>query len=329
MRLRLFWPVLLLCAAAPAARALVEHQVVKKFTPPTTGAVLLVDTFSGAITVTESDGDSVEVIVTEQCDEPDEAAAAAKFANLDLVLAQDRAGGVSMTATYRRKVTFTWEKWPPVVLAFVIKVPRRCDVDLRSQDGDITVGKLRGAIKATNETGKIFIGETEGAVTVRSRAGEIGITAGTGRLDVTTLTGNISIGRAPGGARLASDGGDIEVQQAGGDFRVDGNGSHVKVRFTHPLAHPAEVVTSGGSIIAIFDQRTAASVAATASVLNKVTVRGLVSAGVPDGETRTRLTAKLNGGGPVVTLRAGGGQVLMRGEPPTLAADTVKAEGVK
>jgi hypothetical protein len=322
--------VLLVCAVAPMARAeLIEHKVEKKFTVPAARAVLSVDTFHGAITVTESDGDAIEITVTEQCDAKDEQEAAPKFADLGLAIAQDSAGRVAAKVTYGRKVTFTWEKWPPVVVRFDIKVPRRCDVDLVTRSGDITVGKLRGTVKVTNDTGKIFIGETDGTVTARSRLGEIGITAGTGLIEAATLTGNIAVGRAPAGARLASDGGDIEVQRAGGDFRVSGNGSQVKVRFAHPLTHAADVATSGGSITAIFDQRSAANVDATASVLNKVTTRGLALAGLPDGETRTHLAAKLNGGGPVVTLSAGGGHVLLRGEPPTLPQDAATPERVK
>ncbi len=320
---------LLLGAAAPAAQALVEHKVEKKFAVPVAGAVLAVDTFTGAVTVTECDGNTIEITVTEQCDEPDEKAAAAKFADLDLAFNQDAAGHVAVTASYRQKVSFTWKKWPPVVLVFDIKVPLHCDANLTTGNGDITIGKLRGKLLTTNDSGKIFVGETDGTVTARSRTGEIGLTACTGMIEVTTLTGNISIGRALGGARLASDGGDIEVQQAGGDFRVNGNGSQVKVRFAYPLVQAANVMTSGGSIVAIFDQRSAAMVSASCAVLEKVVSRGLKSAGLPDGETRSRLTAKLNDGGPVVTLSASGGSVLLRGEPPGPEVDVVKAAPAK
>jgi len=52
--------LLLLCAISPVAHALIERKVEKKFLAPATGAVLAVDTFSGEIRVTETDGDSVE-----------------------------------------------------------------------------------------------------------------------------------------------------------------------------------------------------------------------------------------------------------------------------
>ncbi|MEI6861587.1 MAG: hypothetical protein WCL04_04980 [Verrucomicrobiota bacterium] len=201
MKSRLFLAVLLLCALAPAGHALVEHKVVKHFTAPAAGLVLQLDTFSGAINLTETDGDAVEITVTEQCNVKDEQEAAPLLADLDLTLEQDKDGHVAVRASYRRKVSFTWQNWPPVLLTFDLKVPRRCDAELRTISGDITVGKLKGKLKVTNETGRIFIGETDGTVTVRSNTGEIGLTACTGMVDVNNLTGNISIGRALGGGR--------------------------------------------------------------------------------------------------------------------------------
>jgi hypothetical protein len=221
-------------------------------------------------------------------------------------------------------VTFTWQTWPPVLLTFDIKVPRACDADLRTHDGDISVGKLRGKLKLTNDSGKIFAGETDGTVTARSRLGDIAVTACTGMIDAFTASGNIDVGRAPGGARLTSDGGLIETEAAGGDFQVSGNGSEVKVRFAYPVAHAAEVATSGGSITAILDQRSAVDLDASSSPLDQVVARGLAPAGLPDGEKRGGLTAKLNGGGPAVVIRASGGHVLLRGEEPPRAEDAVK-----
>ena len=316
MRLRLLWPALLLCAAVSPAHAVIERKVEKKFPVPAAGAALSVDTFSGAINVTESDGDAIEITVTEQCEAKDDKAAAPKFADLDLALTQDKAGRVSVRADYRRKVTFTWETWPPVLLTFDIKVPRRTDADLHTRDGGITVGKLKGRLMLSNDSGKISAGETDGVVTARSRLGEIAITAATGFVDAETVSGGILVGRTPGGARLASSGGEIEAQQAGGDFTVRGDGSQVLVRFAYPIMRPANVATSGGNVVAIFDQRSAAEIAAECSPLDSVTARGLAPAGVPDGATRARFAAKLNGGGPPVLIRAAGGKVLLRGDPP-------------
>jgi hypothetical protein len=316
-RLLCFGLIAAVCAAAETTT--IEHRVEKKFTVPP-GATLTLDTFTGAINVTETDGNMVEVTLREECGAKDEAAAAPKFANLEVSMEQkDRQ--VAVKVAYGRKATFTWEEWPPVRLTFDIKVPRQCDADLHTFSGDITVGKLKGRLNLQNDSGTIFAGETDGTVTARSRRGDIDVTACTGMIDAFSVSGNLQIGRTPGGARLASDGGLIGVQQAGGDFKVSGNGSEVQVRFAGALAHAADVATSGGSITAIFDTNLAATLDAEASPLSTVTARGLAPAGLPDGVTRASLTAKLNGGGPAVVLRAAGGHVLLRGVEPMPPAE--------
>lgn len=205
----------------------------------------------------------------------------------------------------------------PVVLTFDIKVPSHSDLTLHTRDRGIIVGKLKGRLMLTNDTGKIVVHEIDGPVTARSRQGQIVITAATGFIDAASVSGGVLVGRTLGGARLESDGGEIEAQQAGGDFTVRGNGSQVLVRFVHPLMRSAKVVTSGGSITAIFEQRTAADIQAECSPLESVTARGLAPAGVPDGAVRARFAAKLNGGGPPpVMIRAAGGNVILRGDPP-------------
>jgi len=310
-----------MCAAACAAAETtsVQHKVGKKFTVPA-GAALTLDTFAGAINVTESDGNAIEVTLTEECAAKDEAAAAPKFANLEVAMTQQDAR-VGVTVKYAQKMNFTWEEWPPVRLTFDVKVPRQCDADLRTFNGDVTVGKLKGKVNVKNDVGTVFVGATDGTVTARSRLGDIDVTACTGLIDAYSAAGMLQIGRAPGGAHLASDGGLIDVQAAGGDFKVSGNGSEVQVRFANPLTHSADVETSGGSITAILDATTAATLDAESSPLSTVTARGLKPAGVPDGVSRATLQAKLNGGGPAVVLRAGGGHVLLRGVEPMPAAE--------
>ncbi len=316
MKSRCLWLALLLGAAATSASAMIEHKVQKTFSVAAAGAVLDAGLFSGAINVTVSDGNAIEVELVEQCEEKTEAAAAPKFANLDLAIGQQADGRVAITATYRQKVSFTWQNWPPVLLTLNVKVPRHCDVTLQTRDGDITVGALQGKVDLRNETGKIFADEIDGTLTVHSRSGEIGLTACSGMIEVQTLTAPILIGRSPGGARLASDGGAIEIQNAGGVTTVTGNGSEVKVHFAHPVTHMADLTTSGGNIMVVFDQRSAANLDAQASIFGKVMVQNLPLPGLTNGEKRVGLSAKLNGGGPAIVIRAAGGHVILRGEKP-------------
>jgi hypothetical protein len=69
MTSRFILSMLLLSVAVPSAHALIERQLVKTFPTSTSGAVLSVETFSGEIRITPTDGDSVEITVLQQCDE--------------------------------------------------------------------------------------------------------------------------------------------------------------------------------------------------------------------------------------------------------------------
>ena len=84
-RLLCFGLIAAVCAAAETTT--IEHRVEKKFTVPP-GATLTLDTFTGAINVTETDGNMVEVTLREECGAKDEAAAAPKFANLEVSMEQ-------------------------------------------------------------------------------------------------------------------------------------------------------------------------------------------------------------------------------------------------
>ena len=325
MNFRLGLIALLGCLAARDAQALIEHRVEKTFPAPA-GTVLAVDLFNGAINVSASDSDTLEAVVLEQCDVATEKEAAPWYA--DLVLSLDQQGSrVVINASYKQKVSATWKNWPPVLLVLNLKVPRNCELDLYTRDGGITVGNLQGRLKLRNETGKIFTGEIDGFITVQSFGGDVALTACTGSIDVTTTTGAILVGRAFGPTRLASAGGAIEVQRAAGGVVTVGNGSEIKVRFSHPVTHASNLVTSGGSITAIFDRRSGAELDAQASVLGKVTVRNLTlpAVGASDTTRRSHLTEKLNGGGPVISMQASGGNILLLGEDPMPGDEAVPA----
>ena len=323
---RLGWLLVLGGLGAQDARAMIEHRVEKNFAAPAAGGSVTANLFNGAINVVPSGTDQIEVVVHEQCDVATEKDAAPLLA--DLILAVEQQGnGLVITASYRQKVSPTWKNWPPVLLTVDLKVPARCDLDLYTRDGDITVGKLAGKLRLRNETGKIFTGEIDGSITVASRDGDIAVTACTGAIDARNVSGPILIGRAFGRTQLATDGGAIEVQRAAGAVFTNGNGADIKVRFTHPIAEASNLVTSGGSITAIFDRRSAATIDAQPGFLGTVTVRDLPLASLTSGEKRAHLADKLNGGGPLISIRASGGNVILRGEsPPPPAAVAVQPD---
>ncbi len=302
-------------SATPAV-ALIERRVERSFAAPLRAA-LKVDSFSGTVRITaQSDADSIRVVVIQAAAVETEAAMDARLAPLQLDMSL-RDGTVEVSARYAKTIAWSWQNWPPVSLSYDIIVPMRCDVEVTTVAGGIVVGALEGSVVLANQSGSIFTGEIQGPLTARSLAGEIAVTAAQGPIEVSTRSGNISIGRAGGRTQVSSHGGYIEVQRAAGELVLRGNGSSAKVGFAPQMRKNADIELSGGELELVLETNSALTLDVRSSVFGKVEGRGeLPLAVVAGGLGRSRLEATLNGGGPRITARVSGGNVLMRGVPP-------------
>lgn len=277
----------------------------------------MVDTFSGSVRIVEDpDAKVIEVVVIQSAEVETEAAMDSRLEPLTLKMSQ-QGGVVALSARYAKPVSWSWKSWPPVNLAYEIKVPRRCDVQVTTHDGSILLGALEGRVVLENDSGSIFTGEIQGAVTARSNTGDVAITAASGPIDVSTLVGRIVVGRAGDRTKLSSQGGYIELQRARGEVVIRGDGSDAKVGFASPLKHPSDIKLSGGELALVLDRDSACTLNVHASMFGKVVVRGelplKITAG---GDGRSSLEAMVNGGGPVITARVSGGSVVVRGVEP-------------
>ncbi|MBW8781271.1 MAG: hypothetical protein JF599_05205 [Verrucomicrobia bacterium] len=288
------------------------------------GAALKIDTCTGEVRITEGDSQAIEVVVIEQANVADETSLDRLLRGLDLRI-DEKEGTVNITARARRWLAWSWQDWSPVSLAYEITVPRVCDLEVRTREGRIIVGKLQGRMALTTESGPIFTAEIDGEVKARSRSGAVAVTACTGLVDVRTSTGSITVGRAYSRAELASDGGYIELQQAHGPVLVRGNGTEAKVGLASPFKNGADIATSGGDVLLAFDNTSACTLDLHASIFGHVQMRGLavdVSAG---GQNRSTLAGTVNGGGPVIKVDASGGNVQVRGQDPIPSLDPSSA----
>ncbi|MDF3057550.1 MAG: hypothetical protein K0R17_1765 [Rariglobus sp.] len=306
-----------------SAFAFIERRVERRFEVPV-DAVLSVDSFSGMVRITEeANSEVIEVVVLQRAEVETESQMDARLALLTLDMSQKN-GAVSLVARYRKPVVWSWTSWPPVNLSYEIKVPRRCDVQVTTREGSIVIGSLEGRVVLANESGNIFTGEIDGSLTVHSNTGELGITAVTGSVTASTATGSITVGRAGGPARLSSQGGYMELQRARGEVVIRGSGSDAKVGFAPPVRHPADIELSGGELILVVESTSVCTLDLRTSVFGKVGLRGeLPRTLLAGGEGQSNMEAMVNGGGPRITARAKGGNIMVRGvEPlPVVLAD--------
>ncbi len=296
------------------AQAVIDRVIDKTFEVKS-GVTVNADTFSGGITVTASDDARVHVLVRQTVEATDEKAAEALLAKLDVTLEQAKDGGIVLKITPRHAVRWTWQNWSPAALVIELSVPRSCQLDLRTGEGGVTVGALKGNVSARTAAGAIFIGEIEGEVAATNTRGDVSVTACTGALKLLAKNGNVLIGRSGGRAELSAVDGVIEVQAARGAVIARGNRTDIKISFVHPLTEASDLKADGGDVTVGFDPRSAATLNARASKFGSVRVRDLDVTVVKGKPGESTLTGTLNGGGPLIKLRASGGQVRLNAVP--------------
>jgi hypothetical protein len=299
---------------SPPARAVMDRVVDQTFSVKTP-VNISVETFSGGILVTTSDSPQLRVVVRQTVEAIDEKAAAQMLAKLELKLAQFPDGSVRLKIRPLHAVRWTWQNWSPAALSIEMSVPRDCQLDLRTEQGAVTVGAVRGVVSARTAVGALFIGEVEGDITATNLRGDIAVTACSGGMKLLSKNGNILVGRTAGRTELSTVDGVIEIQAARGAVIARGNRSDIKVTFAHPLLHPADLKADGGDIAVGFDARTAATLNLRASKFGSVRVRDLDLTTVTGKPGESALTGTLNGGGPLIKVRASGGQVRVNNVP--------------
>jgi len=279
------------------------------------GATLKIDTCQGAIHVEPSVDNRIHLLVRQTMAVTTEDEADRRLQDLDLQIEPNEAL-VLVTARYRRTLRWAWENWPPVALAYVVQVPRTCNLDLVTVEGDVIIGSVDGSVQARTGNGAIFTGEVKGSVRASSTRGDVSVTACAGELTLTAKAGNVLVGRANGLTKINGSGGTIEIQNARGHLYVDADGADVKIGYTHPLSESAELHAAGGDIEVDCDLRSACTFSAYASMFGDVSVKNLPLTLEAGKIGSSHIVATLNGGGPKISINASGGNVRLIGREP-------------
>jgi len=296
--------------------AVVERLVEKRISVTAGRTSLTIDAYHGPISVVATAEPEIYVAVRQTMEVNSEAEADLRLHELELVVLEKETGGLAIQARYRKAVQWSWKTWPPVSLAFEVRVPRACDLDLLTRDGAITVGDLQGAVKVRTLKGSIFLREIEGSVEAASEQGDVAVTACSQSLTIAAKDGNVLVGRTNGPTEVSDTNGLLEIQNARGPLRASGDGADLKIGFAYPLSAPAELVAAGGDIAVSFDTRNAFAIDAKASRFGYVRVRDLPLAITSGKVGASHLSGQLKGGGPKVSIRASGGNIRLTGFAP-------------
>lgn len=221
---------------------------------------------------------------------------------------------------------WSWRDWGRFEVRVEIRLPERFDLDVRTEDGDITAGSHQGRLVLLTEDGDIAAERLEGEVRLVTSDGDIrtGSISG-GVVEVRTSDGDVVLGAVSATEIvLESSDGDIVADVAAAD-RVeartsDGDISLRGVRGALSAAtHDGDIDIDVDQVAELALQSGDGDVALSLpqSAAADLDLRGgeisFRSGSGFDGRIERRsVVGTLNGGGPAVRVRSGDGSVSLR-----------------
>jgi hypothetical protein len=167
----------------------------------------------------------------------------------------------------------------------------RGNVDIQTGSGDVKLKNLTGEVRLQTGSGDVRAHEISGAVKGGAGSGDIEIEeTAAGDIDLHTGSGNIHVRGVQGGFHGEAGSGDITAEGTqSGAWEIRTGSGNVQVRLPANSAFDADLSTSSGTI--------------EVNSPIEMTVQGRVE------ETRKQIRGKVRGGGPLLSVRTGSGDV--------------------
>ena len=232
-----------LFAGLAIADAAVENHIEKSF-QVTPGGRLTVDSDRGAIEVRTADNDRVDVKIERKVKKNGEWSVEEVLE--DFAITFDHSDdGVTIRAKYDKKNRQWKQERNRLRVKFLITVPHRYNVDLKTLGGGISVADLEGEVRSQTAGGSLRIGRIRGSVWGQTMGGNIKLEGTVGDADVKTSGGGITIGSVAGAIDAVTTGGSIRIDDATGGVNAKTSGGGITIG---RVAGPIEATTTGGSI---------------------------------------------------------------------------------
>lgn len=282
------------------------------------GGILRIDADATMVEIHGATSDRVDLEITRRGDDADDIED-----DYDIDFAQN---GDEIVVEIRRKRRFSPFRWfSSRSLELEARVPERFDVRVETSGGSVEVAELIGEVQVKTSGGGLSIEEVEGEVwgrtsggsirldeisgpaEVRTSGGSIRVGDVAGEVDASTSGGSIVVDSVGGPLTVKTSGGSIEIHEAQGSVIASTSGGSIRARLAGQPAADCRLTTSGGSVTVLLDRSIAVDVDAEAS-------GGRIHDDLGDlmserSSSRSRLSGKVNGGGPTLLLRTSGGSV--------------------
>jgi hypothetical protein len=164
-------------------------------------------------------------------------------------------------------------------------------IELESGSGDLRLSRLTGEMRLRTGSGNIRAEQLAGSIFGRAGSGDLEIEeTGPGDADIETGSGNIHLKGLAGGLRASAGSGDITIAGTPKEsWRVQTGSGNVRLRLPSEAAFDVDLSTNSGN--ATIDHPV------TTTLVGKVQ------------EGHKAVTGKVHGGGPLLVVRTGSGDV--------------------
>ncbi len=313
-----------LTLAALTAFAESEDKITKSFkVQPGDQLVVAVD--RGSIDVKTTDGESVDIEVTRKAGGND--AKAEKILKDHVVTTTQNGNKVEIKAEYKGEKSSGWfGKGLDLRVKYVITIPRKFDVDLKTAGGSIKVEELTGKVQAHTSGGSLNFAKIDGPLSAHTSGGSITAAGCKGKAELKTSGGSLHLGNMEGDVDARTSGGSIHAEKLNGKAILKTSGGSIQVSeitgqidagtsgggiTASLLAQPTGDCTfksSGGGITVALGEKVAVDIDAHTSG-GRVSSDFPVAAVIQGEQKRTEIRGKVNGGGPLITAHTSGGSV--------------------
>ena len=300
--------VILFCVSCETLNAGYEDSMEKSFDVGE-GGKLIVNTDIGSIKVKAEGKEGVRVKVFKKARTSSESRAEEIFSHLKIDFRKS-GDDVIIEADYdSKKFRSIFGRRSNLSVRFVVTVPERYDLDLSTKGGSIDVSEIEGDVKARTSGGSLKFAYVKGPVWGKTSGGSVTLDGCTGNADVNTSGGGIRIGEVKGEVKAYTSGGSIKVKEVMGTINAKTSGGSISVYISKQPKADCSLVTSGGTITAYLAEGIGVDVDAgtsggSGSTDFPVTIKGKIK--------KTKLNAKINGGGPELYLHTSGGSVRIK-----------------
>jgi hypothetical protein len=165
------------------------------------------------------------------------------------------------------------------------------NVEAQTGSGDVKLANLTGELQLQTGSGNIRARQISGAVKGGTGSGDVEIEeASAGNIDLRTGSGNITAHGVQGEFRGETGSGDVTAEGSQtGSWEIHTGSGNVHVRLPGNAAFDADISTSSGTV--------------DVGEPIEMTVQGRV------GDTHKQIRGKVHGGGPLLRVRTGSGDI--------------------